>query len=189
MVSQYASFAGLRLIALSDMERVPENVPEVSIEKIIESSNIAIDEKTGMAVVVIKPEAFRYRDAIVQKIEHTGLSIVSRKHKQLPENFVLNAMYPNLSESLQQQTAQHFNEGESEILLIKGGNDLVEKLVTLAGEHTNPAVCDTNSIRYLFGEHFARETSDGGAYYRNAVHRPKDESEREHDLEEFKHLV
>lgn len=51
---------------------------------------------------------------------------------------------------------------------------------------TNPNKCDDSTIRYIFGEHFMRETSDGSQYSRNAVHRGKNEEELKEDLDKFK---
>ncbi len=171
------------------MERLPIERKESATDALLESSDIAVNPETGLAMVVIKPDAFRNRDAIIQRLEHSGLYVVSEKQGSLPEGFVLGAMYPDLSEGLKEQTVRHFNEGPADVLLVRGGADLVEILVALTGDHTNPARCDQDSIRYVFGDHVAREAGEGELYYRNAVHRGKDAQEQQEDLEKFRDLI
>lgn len=168
------------------MEGEPKRME--SAEAMLQSSDVAVNPETGVAVVVIKPDAFARRDMIVRRLEGAGLYVVSKVDRNLPESFVLGAMYPDLGEGLKEQTVQHFSEGPSEVLLIRGGEDLVRKLVEVTGTHTNPAECTEDTVRNLFGEHFAREASDGASYYRNAVHRAKNSEEQRSDLEKFRNL-
>ncbi len=155
------------------------------IENLIKTSDIAIDQKSGLAIVVIKPDAFLKRDLIIKKLENSGLYVVKKVEKRLPDNFVVGSLYKDLPKSIEDKTLEHFNIGPSEIVLLEGGVDLLDKITALTGEKTNPAECDESSIRYLFGEHFGRETEDGKTYFRNAVHRGKDTKEREEDLDKF----
>ncbi len=160
-----------------------------NIDVFLNSSEIVVNPDSGLAMVVIKPDAFKKRESIVKRLENSGLYIVSSISRRLPENFVLGAMYNNLPKSIAEQTLKHFNEGESEILLVKGGNNLIDNLVSLTGDKTNPSECKEESIRYLFGEHFGRDTDDGKTYFRNAIHRARNEKEQKDDLEKFRHII
>ncbi len=171
------------------MEKIEqENFPakDEGVEKVIESSDVAVDTESGLALVVIKPDAFSKRDQIIKRLEGSGLYIVTKKQKRLPDDFVIGKMYKNLPKGIEEETLKHFNAGPSEIILVKGGPDILNKIIKVTGNNTNPNKCDDSSIRYIFGEHFMRETSDGSQYSRNAVHRGKNEEERKEDLDKFK---
>lgn len=163
-------------------ENFDENPPK--IESLIENSDIAIDPENGLAIVVIKPDAFRNRDRIHSILERQGLYIERTVERKLPIDFVLGQMYPDLPESIKDATGEHFASGESEIILVKGGPDLGEKIVKITGVDTDPAKCDKDTIRFLFGEHFPRPAGDR-QYFRNAAHRGKNPEERRDDLKKF----
>ena len=140
------------------------------------------------AVCVIKPDAFPWRDAIVRHLEEMGLSIVKRKTKQLEADFVDEKMVsPEWSDDVKEATRRHFLEGPSEFLVVKGaaGSDALEKLRAAVGEETNPALCDRDTIRFIYGDIAPEKLPSGGRYYRNAVHRPKDGEEAEEDKKRF----
>ena len=158
-------------------------------EGVIDNSDIVVNKESGLAVVVIKPDAFKNRDQIIKRLEGSGLYVVKTVDKRLPDGFVIGSMYKDLSSGLQEETLKHFNTGPSEIVLLKGGDDLIKQITSVTGESTNPSECDEESIRYLFGEHFSRETESGDEYYRNAVHRAKDGEEQKGDLDKFEHLL
>lgn len=160
-----------------------------SEEPLINSSDVAVDYASGLAVVVIKPDAFSKRDLIIKKLENSGLYIAKTVQKRLPDNFVIGQMYKDLPKDIEEETLKHFNIGPAEIILLKGGEDMLSKIIDITGEKTNPAECDDESIRYLFGEHVGRETWDGKTYFRNAIHRGKDAGERKEDLDKFEHLL
>lgn len=165
--------------------------PKIEVEKVesvIGNSDILVSPESGLAVVVIKPDAFKKRDQIISRLESSGLYVVKTITKKLPEDFVIGTMYKNLPKGIEEETLKHFATGPSEIILLEGGSDLLKKIITLTGEKTNPDQCDKNTIRSLFGEHFGRETPDGD-YFRNAIHRGKDPKEQKNDLDKFKHLL
>ncbi|MFA6430584.1 MAG: nucleoside-diphosphate kinase [Candidatus Paceibacterota bacterium] len=168
---------------------VPKFESNNGVEHLIENSDISIDRKSGLAVVVIKPDAFASRDLIIKRLEGSGLYIAKTVSKRLPVDFVLGEMYKNLPEGIEEETAKHFSSGPSEIILVKGGDDILQKIVSVTGEKLNPNECDEESIRYLFGEHFGRDASEGKTYFRNAAHRGKDEEERLDDLDKFESFL
>lgn len=172
------------------MEKISEEIEGGDkSEAIIEASEVIVNPETKLAVVVIKPDAFLKRDEIVKQIENSGLHVVKRVIKKLPLNFVLGTMYKDLPESISNETGEHFMNGPSEIILLKGGEDILSRIIDLTGENTDPQKCDKESIRYIFGEHFGRETEDGKIYRRNAIHRAKNEEERRQDLDKFEHWL
>lgn len=156
------------------------------VENMIKLSDIVVDSGSGFAMVVIKPDAFSQKDQIIRKLENSGLYVVQTKTRNFPDRFVSEVMYKDMPEGIKNETIKHFNDGPAEIVLVKGGDDILQKLVEVTGEKTNPNECDTDSIRYVFGEHFGRETEDGKTYYRNAVHRAKDQGEQKDDLKKFR---
>jgi len=158
------------------------------VKKMIEASDISVDPESNLAVVMIKPNAFKNRGLIIQRLKDSGLYVVKTVAKQLPENFVIGAMLDNTPEKgLQEETLKHLESGPSEIILLKG-DDLLKKIILLTGENTDPNKCSKESIRYLFGEHEVTETKDG-SFHANAVHRPKTEEERTGDLEKFRQII
>ncbi len=158
-------------------------------ENFIEASDVVVSPETGLAMVVIKPDAFKKEGEIIKRLEGSGLYVVKKVAKRLPDKFVIGTMYKELPKTIEKETLRHFNAGPSEIVLVRGGDDVLKKVITVTGENTNPAQCDEQSIRYVFGEHVGRKTSDGRKYFRNAVHRSKDEKEQSEDLEKFKDLL
>lgn len=156
-------------------------------KELIKNSDISVNQENNLAVVVIKPDAFAKKELIIKMLEDSGLGIVKTITKELPENFVLKAMYKDLPTGLEEETFKHFNSGPSEIVLLRGGEDLLQKIIALTGDKTNPEECDEKTIRYLFGEHFGRDT-ENGQYFRNAIHRASTKEEQIEDLEKFRTL-
>lgn len=165
----------------------PEKIEEA--ESLIEVSDVAVNPESGLMVVVIKPDAFLHRDKIIKKLKDAGLHVIKSAKRELGDGFVISRMYKDLPEDIKEETVKHFSVGPSEVILLKGGDDLLQKVVSLTGEKTNPRECDQESIRYLFGEHFGRETDDGKTYFRNAIHRAKNIEEQDDDLRKFLPLV
>lgn len=165
-----------------------ESIEQNNVEEMIKSSDIAINPESGFAIVVIKPDAFKNKDAIIRRIENSGLYIVDKRERILPERFLTEAMYKDMPKDIEEQTIRHFSEGPSEILLVKGGENIIDDIVSLTGEKTNPSECSKDSIRFIFGEHFGRDTEEGRMYRRNAVHRAKDEKEQREDLKKFRDI-
>ncbi|MEI6238520.1 MAG: nucleoside-diphosphate kinase [bacterium] len=155
----------------------------------IESADVAINTENKLMILVIKPDAFPKKVEILEMLKAKGLHIVKTVTKDLPLDFVLGTMYKNLPEGIEAETAKHFNSDSSEIILLEGGEDIVEKAVEITGKKTKPNECDPETIRAIFGENFLREAGDGSQYSRNAIHRAKDEVERKLDLEKFEHLL
>jgi nucleoside diphosphate kinase len=158
-------------------------------ENILESSDVAVDVESGLAIAVIKPDAFINKDQILKRLEDSGLYIVKTVTKRLPDNFVIGTMYKDLPKGIEEETLKHFNIGSSEIILLRGGSDIVEQLVKITGDKTRPNECSDESIRYIFGEHFGRNAGEDKTYFRNAIHRGKDAEEKKADLDKFEHLL
>ena len=156
---------------------------------LFETSNIAVNIENNLMIVVIKPDAFKYRYEIIKKLKDSGLRVVKSVQKRLGDHFVLGEMYKDLPEDIKKETSRHFNEGHSEVILLKGDDNLLQKIGSLTGEKTNPSECSEGSIRKLFGEPFGRETDAGGIYFRNAIHRAKDTKEQKEDLNKFMPLI
>ena len=142
----------------------------------------------GLGVVVIKPEALQHKNQIIDFLRGHGLSMVSCREVKLPERFISEVMYPDLSPEFKEATMKHYNEGLSGILILQGGEDVLQKIVSLTGENLKPDDNKDGTLRNMFGEHFSRKIADGAEYFRNAVHRPKTEEELKKFLAEVKHL-
>ena len=169
------------------MERPEIKQKDLNLESLIAASDVAVDPESNLAVVIIKPDAFKNEKEIIRRLENSGLAIVEKRERLLPENFVISRS-KGFPPDIEEEVGKHLTSGPSEIVLLRGGNDIVRKFVEVAGLDTDPQKCDEESLRFLFGEHFIRETKDGGEYFRNAIHRPKNERERLGDPNEFRDL-
>lgn len=159
-----------------------EKAPETNVES-------KIEREKGLAVVVVKPDAFHERDLIVSRLEKAGLKIVRRVEKKLTPDFLREEMYVGLTEDINDATGEHFSSGPCEIILVDGGPDVIDKLVEVTGEKTDPAKCEPKTIRHDFGDHKAKKTSAGNPYSLNAIHRAKNEEERISDLDKFRQYL
>lgn len=159
-----------------------ENAPETNVES-------KIEREMGLAVVVIKPDAYRERDLIFSRLEKAGLKIVRRVEKKLPPDFLHEEMYVGYSDAINDATGDHFASGPCEIILVDGGKEVINKLVEVAGDKTDPAKCEPDTIRYDFGNHKGVEISTGYKYSPNAIHRAKNEEERISDLDKFRQYL
>lgn len=139
-------------------------------------------------ICVIKPDAFPMRDVIVRRLKEMGLTVVTRKDQQLTEPFIdKNMIAPEWSEEVREATKRYFMEGPSEFLVVRGGDkgDVIEKLIAATGGETNPLLCERDTIRFIYGDVQPEKLPGGRRYYRNAVHRPKNEEEAEEDKKKF----
>ena len=171
------------------IEGVGESTME-AIETIERSIEISPTLDDNIALCVIKPDAFSNRDLIVKRLQDSGLYIVRRTTRDLSEDFVVNEMYgtDKLPKPIAEATAKHFLSGSSEIVLVRGDN-VVNKLLNLVGVKTNPALCEEDTIRYIYGDHVPEELGEGLKYFRNAAHRPTNTNEAVADLKKFKNLI
>jgi nucleoside diphosphate kinase len=161
-----------------------------AIDALEKSIEISPTLKDDVALCLIKPDAFDNRDYIVERLKASGLYIVKRVTKALPEDFVIEKMYgaDKLPKPIAEATSRHFQSGPSEIILVKG-DDVVQKLLHSIGLKTNPALCEEDTIRYIYGDHVPEELEGGLKYFRNAAHRPMNEKEAVDDLEKFKEII
>jgi nucleoside diphosphate kinase len=163
-----------------------ENLNEINQqETFIEGSDVVVNPESGLAIVVVKPDAFAKRGQIVKRLEGSGLYVVKEVEKRLPDDFVIGTMYKGLPKGLEVETLKHFNSGPSDLILLRGGKDILEKIVTIVGTKTVPTECDEQSIRYLYGEHFSRDAGGDLKYSRNGAHRSMTQAERDEDLKKF----
>ena len=162
--------------------------PLPTIETLEHSIEVSPVLDGNLAICLIKPDAFLNRNAIVRKLEESGLYIVSRDIKELTEQFVVGGMYSSddMPTPIAEATKRHLLSGPSEVLVVRGD---INKLLTTVGLKTNPALCDSDSIRYIYGNHVPEELGEGLRYYRNAAHRPRDEKEAEKDLNLFREIL
>lgn len=160
-----------------------------SIENLSESIEVSPTIEGDLAICVIKPDAFEHRDAIVKRLEESGLYIVERRPVQLTESFIVKEMYgkDKLPKILEDAHVRHFLSGKSEVVLVKGSN-AVGNLLTTVGLKTNPALCKPDTIRYIYGSHIPEELGEGLKYFRNAAHRPKNSDEAEEDIRKFNNI-
>jgi len=141
---------------------------------------------SNIAIVVIKPDAVENAKDIKMMLESSGIKVIKSKILKLRERFLVEEMYKDLPDSIREETLKHFNIDDAEVLLVRGGDDIVEKLGEITGKETNPDLSEKGTVRYKYGEHFHRDTDDGRKYFRNAIHRAKNEQERVEDLRKFK---
>ena len=166
-----------------------ERVEDVKVDNLIKTSDVLVNPESGLVMVVIKPEAYKNKKQIIQRLNDSGLYVVATRSRELPDRFVSGVMYKDLPRGIEEETLRQFNSGPAEIILLRGGKDVIQKVISMTGGKTNPAECDEKTIRYEFGEHFGRKSEDGKISFRNAIHRGKDPKEQQEDLEKFKDLL
>lgn len=132
------------------------------------------------SVFIIKPEATRNSILIKKKIMNAGLEIIMQKKIQLNETLI-TSLYPSIKHDLLKAHIAHLCTSFCEVGVVKGPN-AINKLFLIAGENTNPAECQTGTIREIFGE--KKAIIFGSAkYFKNAFHRPKNIKEAQNNLE------
>lgn len=163
------------------------------MEKYFTTKKESIEKKSEIMVVVIKPDAISRRDEIIKKFKDEGLIVIQSKKIDLGDKFLTEKMYENLSDDIKKETLRHFRKGQAEVILLgswdKDKKDILERVVSLTGERTDPHECDMGSIRNMFGDHEGILTKEGKKYSPNAIHRAKTPAEREKDLDMFLPLL
>lgn len=138
------------------------------------------------SVYIIKPEAVAHREQIRALIRGAGLRVANHKLAVFPEH-ALEALYPDMQENLHAATLHYFGIGPSEIGIVEGEN-AINRLSQLAGEDVNPAKCAPGTIREQYG--FKNPVKWRNAiYFLNGLHRSKNTTEVERDLELFSSLA
>lgn len=178
-----------------------------NLDKVLNISDSSIERKPESMIVVVKPDARDRLQEIISRFEKDGLQIEKQITTILEPTFVNGIMYqyphPDFEsgETLDDQkfiknrgaqfeSAKHFLQGPSTILLLRGDKDIIDKVTQITGLDREPGKCSENSIRYLFGEHKGYPMAGlDDIYYRNAIHRGKDKKEVEEDKEKFGKLL
>lgn len=150
-----------------------------------ETINIEGGPKNVM-IVVIKPDAYFKADKIKEMIKNAGINIEKEVSTILPLDFVNKIMYKNIPDEVRFENAKHFSQAPSIILEVSGDANLLGDVLKLTGEKTNPNECDEGTIRNIFGDKLGFDMPGGKKYYRNAIHRGRDEIEVEDDKNKFK---
>lgn len=130
---------------------------------------------------LIKPDAYSYRDEIVGTIEKLGITVIRRIPLLLTESFI-KELYYDVHPLILEATLHHLLSGTSEILLIEEHENTISKVLSAVGLETNPAHCDSTTLRFRYGNHTPQEIGEGLNYYYNAVHRPKNQDEAQNDM-------
>lgn len=123
------------------------------------------------------------RDRIRKVITSSGLAIFRAVQMKIPFE-ILDEIYTDLSPPLREATLRYMGNAPCEIGEVVGENAVL-RLLAVCGEHTDPNECSHPTIRNRFGVKEA-EKIIGGKYFKNAIHRPKNESEARRDLNVFR---
>jgi nucleoside diphosphate kinase len=134
--------------------------------------------RTDTSLYMIKPEAMHARRQIRFSIQQQQLSFGGIRTLVLPVE-LFDAFYPDFTEQLR-TFALDFFRTQVEIGLVHGP-DAVVRLHQIAGLETAPHLCHPHTIRYRFGIHTPRQFGLN-PYYLNGIHRPKDRSEADEQL-------
>lgn len=165
------------------------------------------EPKLDSMIVVVKPDAQDKLQEIISRFEKEGLKIERQITTILEPTFVNGIMYqyphPNeekgetiedpkfvKNRGAQFESAKHFLQGPSTVILLRGSEDIINKVTEITGLNREPGKCSEDSIRYMFGEHEGHLMAGlDDVYYRNAIHRGKDEGEVKADKEKFGKLL
>jgi nucleoside diphosphate kinase len=136
------------------------------------------------SVYLIKPEAMARRDDIRQMLEqHYGLPVTIFGEAKIGLD-VLATLYPDVFREggeLWEATCNHLLGKICEIGIVEGEN-AIRRLFTACGEKTNPQECGPSTVRAVFQSGFSIQLRNGGTYWLNVIHRPKDLEEANRDL-------
>lgn len=139
------------------------------------------------SVYIIKPDGVLHREKIRAMIVSAGLNIVASKTVYLDPD-ALYTLYPDAPLNiLIFIMGEEMLNGRCEIGIVEGDN-AIERLVELCGEKVNPFECRTGTIRYAFKDHSTETRVNDYTYYRNTIHRSKNETEVQRDLELYERL-
>jgi nucleoside diphosphate kinase len=178
-------------IEINDEGRMESENVHPSFKAIESEPNnvIEIDPKNNM-VVVVKPDAYFHLPEIMDRLTSEGITITRQSTQMLPLSFVNKIMYKDLPDPIKFETAKHFSQGPSTILLLTGDENLLTKILKITGQETQPGKCDIDSIRYMFGDHDGSDMPQiGKKYFKNAIHRGKNPAEISEDLDKFKTFI
>lgn len=126
------------------------------------------------SLYVIKPEAMRHRDAILQMIVDAGFQIIGRASMILPDAAIA-CFYPQLDDDLLAASMKYLRDGPCEIGIVEGPN-AIRDLLNLRGGAVNPSECAKSTVRYRYGLR-AAEPAGPSVYYRNGFHCARDHTE------------
>ena len=142
------------------------------------------------SVYIIKPEGMPRRHEIREMIEKmAGLAIVGSITTVLPE-WALAKLYPDLAQEKNElwlATLEHLAHSECEIGIVEGEN-AVQRFFELCGEMTSPLQCRSGTIRLVFGKEKPVRVGEK-LYWRNVIHRSKNQQEAESDLRIAQELI
>ena len=125
---------------------------------------------------MLKPEALPYKEQIMGMIEKAGMPIVEWRHFQMEEKH-LKAMYPTLSGEKLHKTKEYLL-GKDVLAAVVEGDNVIDRLHKVCGEHVKPFLCDSDSIR----NQFRNITPSDETFPKNIIHRPKTKQEAEEHL-------
>ncbi len=178
-----------------------------SLDKVPSINDSSIEQEPDSMIVVVKPDARDRLQEIISRFEKDGLQIEKQITTILEPTFVNGIMYQyphpdsELGEDIEDEkfvknrgaqfeSAKHFLQGPSTILLLRGDKNIIDKVIKITGLDREPAKCDEDSIRYLFGEHTGYPMAGlNDVYYRNAIHRGKNTEEVNSDKQKFSKLL
>ena len=139
---------------------------------------LQIMNQAEKSIFMLKPEAVPYKEEIMGMIEKAGIPIVEWRNLKLDEEH-LNTLYAKTKGEKWHKTKDHLL-GKDVLVAVVEGDNVVERLHKICGEHAKPFLCETDSIRSKFSGilPFGDES-----YTKNVIHRAKNKEEAE------KHLV
>ncbi len=134
----------------------------------------------SFSMYIIKPEGMKYRAQIRDVLQGSGLEIIDSTEILLT-NGILDGLYDNINKNVRRGLHRFLEDQFVEIGIVKGYNAL-SRLVRVTGKNTNPALCEEGTIRRMFGWTKPLLLHSGYHYFGNAIHRPKNAKELQHDL-------
>jgi nucleoside diphosphate kinase len=139
------------------------------------------------AVMVVKPEALNARNEIVERIKSIGIEIRDRRIRVLSRE-LLSQVYAKAPPSIFDEICKHMST-PVEVIFVRGGEQLIEQILNLTGRERSPVLCGHGTIRYEYGVHVPVKLPDGSIYFKNAIHRPRNDHEASRDLKLFREEI
>lgn len=136
--------------------------------------------------MVIKPECKHLQPVVVSNILSVEVRINGIYEILITPN-ELKSIYPDLTGLLWLETIKQFSM--SCVVIFVEGYNVIEKIYNLVGTKTNPAECDENSLRYLYGTHEPIILNHNKKFWYNGFHRPINADEAKCEMKILKQLI
>ncbi len=143
------------------------------------------DRTLQTSFFMIKPHGLIFLKEVRAMIEDSDL-FISESNRLIMPLWALEIIYSDLPERYRSSIFKPTVGALVEAGLVVGEN-AINKLLQITGTELDPVGCAPESIRFKFGEKKPLMI-DGVRYYKNVIHRSRNETEAKNDIKVFRIL-